>query len=155
LCFVLKTACRSLMFVIKEKIVTNSLSVTTKVVSSNQVHGEVYSIQHYVIKFVSDLWQVSGYLWVLQFSPSIKLTDNWNIVESGRSLIGIPNWNSHLSHEIIWTCSILVVGISQNTDYNIFHLLWNRWWSCNILTRKPQIFRKHGCSNLSVKYHKL
>ena len=29
--------------------------ITTKVVSSNPVHGEVYSIQHYVIKFVSDL----------------------------------------------------------------------------------------------------
>jgi len=27
----------------------------TKVVSSNPVNGEVYSIQHYVIKFVSDL----------------------------------------------------------------------------------------------------
>jgi hypothetical protein len=26
----------------------------TKVVTSNPVHGEVYSIQHYVIKFVSD-----------------------------------------------------------------------------------------------------
>jgi hypothetical protein len=25
------------------------------------VHGEVYSIQHYVIKFVSDLLQVSGF----------------------------------------------------------------------------------------------
>jgi len=29
--------------------------VSTKVVSSNPVHGEVYSIQHYVIQFVSDL----------------------------------------------------------------------------------------------------
>jgi hypothetical protein len=29
--------------------------ITTKVVSSNPVHGEVYSIQHYVIKFVIDL----------------------------------------------------------------------------------------------------
>ena len=28
---------------------------TTKVVSSKPTHGEVYSIQHYVIKFVSDL----------------------------------------------------------------------------------------------------
>ena len=27
-----------------------------------------------VIKFVSDLWQVGGFLWVLQFSPPIKLT---------------------------------------------------------------------------------
>jgi hypothetical protein len=32
--------------------------ITTKVVSSNPVHGEVYSIQHYVIEFVSDLRQV-------------------------------------------------------------------------------------------------
>jgi hypothetical protein len=38
--------------------------ITTKIVSSNPVHGEVYSIQHYVIKFVSDLWQVSGFLQV-------------------------------------------------------------------------------------------
>ena len=30
-----------------------SVSNTTKVVSSNPVHGKVYSIQHYVIKFVS------------------------------------------------------------------------------------------------------
>jgi len=34
----------------------------TNVVSSNSVHGEVYSIQHYVIKFVSDLRQVGGFL---------------------------------------------------------------------------------------------
>ena len=37
-----------------------SVPITTKVVSSNPVHGEVYSIQHYVIKFVSDLQQVGG-----------------------------------------------------------------------------------------------
>jgi hypothetical protein len=36
--------------------------------------GEVYSIQHYVIKFVSDLWQDSGFLRVLWFPPPIKLT---------------------------------------------------------------------------------
>jgi hypothetical protein len=32
-----------------------SVPIATKVVSSNYVHGEVYSIQHYVIKFVKDL----------------------------------------------------------------------------------------------------
>jgi hypothetical protein len=32
-----------------------SLSVTTKVVSSNPGHDKMYLIQHYVIKFVSDL----------------------------------------------------------------------------------------------------
>ena len=37
--------------------------------------SEVYSIQHhYVIKFVSDLRQVGGFLWVLPFPPPIKLT---------------------------------------------------------------------------------
>jgi hypothetical protein len=42
--------------------------------STCQAHGEVYSIQHYVIKFVSDLRQVGGFLWVLRFSLQIKLT---------------------------------------------------------------------------------
>jgi len=36
--------------------------------------GEVYSMQHYVIKFVSDLQQVGGFLRVLWFPPPIKLT---------------------------------------------------------------------------------
>jgi len=51
-----------------------SVSITTKVVSSNPVHGKMYSIQHYVIRFVSDLWQVGGFLRVLRFPPHIKLT---------------------------------------------------------------------------------
>jgi hypothetical protein len=41
-------------------ITTYAISaITTKVVSSNPVHGEMYSIQYYKIKFVSDLrqWQ--------------------------------------------------------------------------------------------------
>jgi hypothetical protein len=33
----------------------HSVSITTKVVSSNPAHGEMYSIQHYMIKFVSEL----------------------------------------------------------------------------------------------------
>ena len=36
--------------------------------------GEVYSIQHYVIKIVSDLRQVYGFLRVLRFPAPIKLT---------------------------------------------------------------------------------
>jgi hypothetical protein len=35
-------------------------------------HGEVYSIQQYVIKLVSDFRQVGGFLQVLRFPPSIK-----------------------------------------------------------------------------------
>jgi hypothetical protein len=42
--------------------------------SLNPVHDEVYSIRHYVIKFVSDLRQVDGFLRVPQFPPPIKIT---------------------------------------------------------------------------------
>ena len=42
-----------------------SVPITTKVVSLNPVHGEVYSIHHYVIKYISDLRQVGGFLRVL------------------------------------------------------------------------------------------
>ena len=48
--------------------------ITTEVVSSNLVHGEVYSLQHFVINFVSDLRQVGGFLWILRFTQPIKLT---------------------------------------------------------------------------------
>ena len=46
-----------------------SVPITTNVVSSNPVHGKVYPIHHYLIKFVSDL--VGGFL---RFPPPIKLT---------------------------------------------------------------------------------
>ena len=42
-----------------------SVPITTKVVSSNFAHCDMYSIQYYVIKFVSDLRQVGGFLRVL------------------------------------------------------------------------------------------
>jgi hypothetical protein len=53
-----------LLFFINEQI-TKKLplqSVSTNVVSLNPPHGEVYSMQLYVIKFVRDLWQISGFL---------------------------------------------------------------------------------------------
>ena len=54
-------------------VTVQSVPITTKVVSLNPVHGKVYSKQHCVIKFVSDLRQVCGFLWVLWFPPPIKL----------------------------------------------------------------------------------
>ena len=38
------------------------MPITTEIASSNPAHGEMYSIQHYVIKFVSDVWQICGFL---------------------------------------------------------------------------------------------
>ena len=55
------------------------MPVTTNV-SSNSAHGEVCSIQHYVIMFVNDLLQVHGVLWVLWILPPVKLPAT---VESG------------------------------------------------------------------------
>ena len=54
-----------------------SMLITTKAVSSNVVHGEVYSIQHYVIMFVSDLRQVGGFLRV----SFTNITDRHGIAE--------------------------------------------------------------------------
>ena len=56
-----------------------SLPISTNVVSSNPVHGEVYSIQHHVIKFVSDLRQIGGLagLNLLMGLPPIPPLDNW------------------------------------------------------------------------------
>ena len=42
-------------------------------------NGEVYSTQHYVTKFVSDLRQIGGFLHQLSLPPRY----DWNIVESG------------------------------------------------------------------------
>ena len=54
-----------------------SVAITTDVVSSNLVQGKVYNIMWWS---VSDLWQVSGFLWVLWFPPPIK-TDRHDITE--------------------------------------------------------------------------
>ena len=55
------------------------LVVGFKVASSNPVHGELYWIQQYVIKFVSDLRQVGGFLLVPPISSN--KTDHHDITE--------------------------------------------------------------------------
>jgi hypothetical protein len=63
-----------------------SAPITTKVVSSNPDNGKVYSIQHFVINFISDFRKrsvvfsrYSGFLYKKNWPPGY----NWNIVESG------------------------------------------------------------------------
>jgi|JYMV01.1.fsa_nt_gi hypothetical protein len=48
------------------------MHITTKVVNLNPAHCQVYSMQHYVIKF-SDLRQVSRFLRQFMFPPPMKL----------------------------------------------------------------------------------
>ena len=66
-----------------------TVPIATKVVSSYFKSCSWRGVlDKHVIKLVSDLWQVGGFLRVLWFLPPIKLTAiickcNWNIVESG------------------------------------------------------------------------
>jgi hypothetical protein len=57
---------KRLLWSLDLQLPVQSVPITTEVVSSNPAHGEVYSIQHYVIKFVCDLSVVfsrySGFL---------------------------------------------------------------------------------------------
>jgi len=79
------------------------------------VHGELNSIQHYVIKFVSDLQQVGGFLRVLRFPPPIKqnATIKLTIVEIGGKHHN-PNPEIYLPVCIptrIFMCSSFLCGI--------------------------------------------
>ena len=49
--------------------------------SSNPVHDEVYSIQQYTIKFVSDLRQVGSFLRVLRFLRFTNKTYRQDLTE--------------------------------------------------------------------------
>ena len=48
---------------------------------NNPVHVEVHRIQHYVIKLISDFWQVGGFLWLIH-QQNWPPWYNWNIVEN-------------------------------------------------------------------------
>jgi hypothetical protein len=60
---------------------------------------KVYSIQHYVIKYVSDLRQVGGFLRVLLFPPPIKLTSGiqtHNVSGDGQIQLPYDHDDSHV-----------------------------------------------------------
>ena len=58
-----------------------SVSITTKVVSSNRTHGEVDLIQHYVMKFISDLRLADQWFSPSTPASSTNETDHHNITE--------------------------------------------------------------------------
>jgi hypothetical protein len=67
-----------------------SMPITTNVKSLNPAHDEVYSIQHNVIKFVSNLRQVGSFLWVLQLPQLIceqeRKDNKYNIVKMQKNI---------------------------------------------------------------------
>ena len=63
-----------IVWLLNLQLSVKSVPITTGAVGSNPALGEMYSIQHYVIKLVSDFQKVGGFLWVLRFPPPVKLT---------------------------------------------------------------------------------
>jgi urease gamma subunit len=85
------------------------------------VHGEVYSIQHYVIRFVSDLQQDSGSPWVFQFPLDTNKTDCHDIAEI---LLEVALNTITPTHNIGWTfvalSDLLSRRIKGGMKLNIF-----------------------------------
>jgi hypothetical protein len=105
-------------------------------VSSSPVYGEVNSIQHYVIKFVGDLRQVSGFLRVLRFLPHHTITTTTALSKQGLSTKGIRKYfGSHNFVSYIIRCrEISGVGLnkfycsnkSKSSFVIVMFLLWYR-----------------------------
>ena len=88
--------------------------------------GEVYSIQHYMIKFVSDLRQVGGFLWVLRFHPLSK-TDRHDITEILLKVV----LNTIIQTKLINNCSkfpisFLLNNIVEGYSINIIRTHWDK-----------------------------
>jgi len=62
--------------VVRLQLLMQSLPITTYILTLNIAHGEVYPIQHYMIKLVNDLWFSQG----IPVSSTNK-TDRLNIAE--------------------------------------------------------------------------
>ena len=111
----------------------DAVSITNKIVSSNPAHGEVYSVQHYVIKFVSHLWQVGGFL---RFFFTNK-TDHHEITEillkKALNTIIIPYypWIPRL----IFSITIIPFWASFNNNW-----IYYSFWSFTIKLWSPPTF---------------
>jgi hypothetical protein len=80
--------------------------------------GKVYSIQHYVIKFDSDLRQVGGFLRIFQF-PTPRY--NWNIAEND---VKHHNQMHTITHEL----KTISLVLSERKDA-VFFLKYNNCWA--------------------------
>jgi hypothetical protein len=92
-------------------------------------------VKHYVIKFVSDLRQVGGFLWVLRFPPPIKL--NATILWLSHTMIGL------LHKFLFFVSAILIRVIFDKYLCNVF--FWNYIGAPN---RGPTVFYSQGVQPL-------
>jgi hypothetical protein len=61
----------------------DGFTITTKVVGLNPAHGEVYSIQHYVIKCVSDRHHITETLFKVEVNTvTLVMICAWDWIQS-------------------------------------------------------------------------
>ena len=107
------------------------MPITTKDLSSNPVHGEVYSIQYYVIKLVRDLPQVGGFLKGTPVS-SINKTDRHDITETLLKValntinINLRPWVRILL-DIVVISEMLVHFVFILQNYHEVHNVFDNW----------------------------
>ena len=107
--------------------------ITTKVVSLNLAHGKVYSIQHYVIKFISNLRQV----WFSLGPPdsSTNKTDRYDINEMHVLL--------KVALNCLFVCCLMVFNFNTIQQYFSYLVAISFIGGGNWRTRtKPQTCRK-------------
>ena len=126
--------------------------------------------QHYVIKFVSDLRQFSGFLRILQFPPSIKLT---TMTITGKLLKVALNTINHkpILNKIWWlkywyifllATQILFLTFNQNIkSFSLLYLItkmnFSNHWDYHLLILKSSFLKVRNCWNyhlflFKVKY---
>jgi hypothetical protein len=101
--------------------------------------SEVYSIQHYVIKFVSDLRQVSSFLRVLRFPPPINWPSQyiWNIIESGVNEHKPNPWKvavDQSTYYFLWKRLIHAINVLQDKHNNNTNIKF-MWIRCKTWER--------------------
>ena len=104
-----------------------------KLLSSNDAHGEVYSIQHYVIKAVSDLRQVGGFPRVLRFPPPY----NRNIVKNG-----LKHHNHNLYH--YWKKYMLIYNEICKTPF-VLNLIASQYYTNHLKSSDRPTIQSFVC----------
>ena len=102
------------------------MPITTIVVSSNLMHGEVYPIQDYVIKFVSDLRQVGGFFPGTLVSTTNK-TDRHDVTEIFLK-VALNTINQPANQMFAFTESFEKTKTSEEYVFTITNLLISNYW---------------------------
>jgi hypothetical protein len=96
---------------------------------SHYCSGEVNSIQHYVIKYVSDLWQVGGFLRPGLPVSSTNKTNHHDITEIHCKNLKCANFNLVIMHSSPnWNYNKHVYKYDHELILHLLHLVNN--WFC-------------------------